>query len=278
MTEQTFQVPGGMVMFTTHGVVQQETAQSMMDSMTYCERNGLASIQWQMMPGSLVDKARNEAVRAMLRAGCGWLLMIDCDMTWPADAVRKIIQTAYGTHPWADVVGGYCCLRGEMAVPTIDTGTGTWESHYQNSGVLEVIRTGAAFLLVKRHVFEALEDPWFRLRVPTRPVDFMAEVDNFSRCKFDGANPFRGLPGSPWETLERIAREESAPSHQVFVPTEVGEDSAFCDRAKLAGFRIVVDTNIVIGHIHKVIIGPDEHKEAMEKRRRQWQLAVGVQR
>jgi hypothetical protein len=278
MSEQTFQVPNGLVSFTTHGSVLQETVQSMSDARSHCDKNGMTSIQWLMFPGSLVDKARNDAARAMLQSNCGWLLFVDCDMTFAEDAVRRILQTAYGTHPWADIVGGYCCLRGQMAVPTIDTGTGTWESHFPGSGVLEVIRTGAAFLLVKRHVFEALEQPWFRLRVPTRPVDFMAEVDNFSRCKFDGQNIFRNLPGTPWETLENIARQESAPSHKDFIPTEVGEDSAFCDRAKLAGFRIVVDTNIVIGHVHKMVIGPGDHKEAMEDRRRQWRLAVGVQR
>ena len=88
--------------------------------------------------------------------------------------------------PHVDVLGAYCPLRGSLALPTIDTGTGTWESWYPGSGVIEAMRTGAAFLLCKRHVFEKLQDPWFRMRVPARPIDFMAEVDNWARMKFDG--------------------------------------------------------------------------------------------
>jgi glycosyltransferase involved in cell wall biosynthesis len=228
-----------------------------------------------MLPGALPEKTRNEAARQMLRTpGADWLLQIDADMTWSPDAIVRLLQTAYGDLPHADVVGAYCPLRGELALPTIDTGTGTWESWFPGSGTVEVIRTGAAFHLVKRRVYEALKDPWYRLRVPARPVDFMAEVDNFARMKYDGKNPFRELPNREWERLEQCALED--PSTIEFTPAEVGEDSGFMDRVRNAGFRIFVNTDIVIGHVDTKVTTWQQHKEAIEKNERQNRLIAGL--
>ena len=201
MTEQQIQIPPGLLVLTSYGSVTMETTRAWAELRSFNDRQGLLNVGYDIIPGGLVEKARNDAVRRALQMGAQWLGMLDADMTFQPDAWLKILQTAYGHTPWFDVVGGYCSLRGEMALPTIDTGTGTWESHYPNSGILEVIRTGAACLLVKRHVFERIPDPWFRMRVPSRPLDFMAEVDNFARIKFDGRNPFRGsqtVRGRSW--------------------------------------------------------------------------------
>ena len=206
-----------------------------------------------------------------------WLLQCDADMTWQPDAFLRILATAYGEAPHADAVGGYCPLRGDMALATIDSGTGTWEAGwYPGSGIVEVIRTGAAFLLVKRHVFEALKDPWFRMRVPARPVDFMAEVDNFARLKFDGQNPFRNQANREWERLEDIARNDPSVVAEQFVPVEVGEDSGFCDRARNAGFRIVVNTDIVCGHVDTKIMTWVDHKRALEANETTHRQCCGV--
>jgi hypothetical protein len=272
---QQIAIPPGMVCITTHGHIAGQTAQMWSDMRSHAERNGLTNVAWQIVPGTLVEKARNDAVRSMLGAfnGSGqWLLYVDGDMTFAPESLQKILVTAYGTHTWADCVGGYCTLRGGLALPTMDTGTGTWESIYPNSGVREVMRTGAAFLLVKRHVFERLREPWFRVRQPMRVLDALAEIDNFARIHFNGRNPLRGLQGKPWETMENLASGEAAN----YVPVEVGEDSGFCDRAKNAGLRIVVDTSIVVGHLDTHVVDWRTHKEAMEKHRTQFRQAVGV--
>ena len=214
---------------------------------SYTEAQGLRNIRYVMMNGVLVEKTRNEAARMLLRERLGWLLFVDGDCTFAPDSLIAIpqegqpaprpglLQVAYGSHPHADIVGGWCPLRGELSLPTLDTGTGTWESIFPGSGILEVMRTGGAFLLLKRHCFERLRDPWFRMRVPARAVDFMAEVDNFCRMKFDGNNPFRGLPDQPWEKLEKIASEDPSAVQENFVPVEVGEDSGAADRFRNAG-------------------------------------------
>ena len=192
-------------------------------------------------------------------------------MTFAPDAILRILQVAYGSHPWADVVGGYCPLRGDLALPTIDTGTGTWESHFPGGGVVEVMRTGAAFLLVKRHVLTAIPAPWFATRLPWRVVDAFMEIDNFARIKCHGTNPLRT---SEWQRLEALAGAETPALP--YIPLEVGEDSGFCDRAKAAGFRIVVDTNTVTGHLSHEVVTWERHKAAIDSRRRDQRYLVGL--
>src|SRR3990167_8257624 len=144
--------------------------------------------------------------------------------------------------PQIDILGGLCPLRGEMALGTVDSGTGTWEgAWYPGSGIVEVMRTGGAFLLIKRRALEGLKDPWFRMRVGVRALDSLAEVDNFSRIKFDGRNVFRDTSERYWERLEYCAKQDPSVIAENFTPVEVGEDSGFCDRAKNAGYRIFVD-------------------------------------
>ena len=277
MAEGQFQVPTpGMVVVTTHGALQQETVQGLWDLRSFTEKNGVPNISWRMIPGTLVDKARNEAVRAMLRENCQWLLQVDADMTFQPDALLKLLQVAYASHPWADVVGAYCPLRGELALPTIDTGTGTWESIFPGSGVLEVMRTGAAFLLAKRHVFERMPDPWFKMRVPYgRWVEMLADFDNVCRIKFDGRNPFRDAVPDTWQKLEQCVQDDPSTTPGNFVPVEVGEDSAFCDSVKLAGMRIVVDTDTITGHLDRKVIQWTDHKSAIEKLKKDQRLMVG---
>jgi hypothetical protein len=106
-------------------------------------------------------------------------------------------------------------------------------------------------------------------------------VDNYARCKHDGRNPLRDHPF--WNTLEQCAKQDAAqqrtnPAAQApggFF-SSVGEDSAFCDKMKALGFRIVVDTDIVIGHLDKQVITPEMHLDAMKKMERYTRLAVGV--
>lgn len=273
---QQISVPNGLIVCTTYGSITQQTVQCLMDARSLCEKNGLANLAWRMIPGTLVEKARNESVRQCLRENFGFLLFIDGDTTFEPNAIILLIQSAYGELPAADAMGAWVPLRGELALPTIDCGSGTWESHYPGSGILPVMRTGGAFLLVKRHVFEALKDPWFRMRVPARPMDFMGEVDNYARMKFNGENPFRGTADQTWERLEKCAQDDPSIVVENFVPVEVGEDSGFCDRAKLAGFNLFVNTNIACGHVDQRVLNWGDHKKAMDEAAKWQRLASGL--
>lgn len=268
-----FSCPPGMVALTSPGMIRVETALGMVESCRYLEQKGVKTA-FAHFGGALVDKARNDACRSMLANGHGWVLFVDGDMTFPNDAIFRLIQTAYHDYPEADIVGGYCVLRGG-AVPTIDTGTGTWESHFPGSGILEVMRTGGAFLLVKRHVCERLPQPWFGVRHPMKWLTALQEIDNLARTMYDGSNPFQYIAGDPWGVLldkastdEQVSRETSG--------YEVGEDSGFCDLAKAHGLRIVVNTDIEIGHIDTQVLTGQTHFERMEKRDREMRQLHGI--
>lgn len=273
---QQISVPSGMVCVTTYGMITQQTTQCLLNARSFSEKQGLANVQWITLPGALVEKARNEATRQMLRGGHGFLIFIDGDCTFEENAILALIQSAYGELPAADAMGGWCPLRGELALPTIDCGSGTWESHFPGSGIMPVMRTGGAFLLVKRHVFEALKDPWFRMRVPSRAVDDFVGVDNWMRMKFNGTNPFREQMPEIWDKAFKCATDDPSIVIENFVPVEVGEDSGFCDRAKLAGFNLFVNTNIACGHVDQVVLNWQKHKEAMQNAEKWQRLASGL--
>lgn len=262
---ETFQCPPGLIAMCSPGSIRVETALCLAEMGRVLQQRGMP-YRIGHFGGALVDKARNDACRQLVQdPNLGYVIFIDGDMTFRPELVSLLIESAYGPKAsWADVVGGYCVLRGG-AVPTIDTGTGTWESHFPGGGVKEVIRTGGAFLLVKKHVVQRMPEPWFACRYPMRWVDALAEVDNFARTKFDGSNPFRDLPGSPWETLTQIAIQDPQTAKPV-VGYEVGEDSGFCDRVRTAGMRIVVDTDLEVGHIDSQVLNGATHKQRMDER------------
>ena len=107
-----------------------------------------------------------------------------------------------------------------------------------------------------------------------RIVDAFAEIDNFARIKMDGTNPLRDHPA--WSVLERIAIQDPSTIPGQFVPAEVGEDSGFCDRVRHAGMRIVVNTDVVTGHLNQEVINWETHRDAMRDRQLDQRYLVGL--
>src|SRR6185503_10821411 len=97
------QIPAGHVCCTTYGVLRHEMVTSWMETRSHSEKNGLVNVRWYTVPGTLVEKARNEACRIALQdQNCGWLMMVDGDMQFPPDSILKMVGTAFGSHPHAD--------------------------------------------------------------------------------------------------------------------------------------------------------------------------------
>ena len=264
----------GTIAVTTHGTIEAETAECLINLRGHLERAGVGHlVHWRWIHQALVDKARNEAVYKFLEnKDLRWLWMIDADMVFQPQIADSIFRTAFLDCPWADVVGGYCQLKGFPNLPTMDLGSGQWESVDAHCGPQEVIRTGGACILFKRHVFERIQPPWFGVRTVDTPLRYMAEFDNYARQKFDGRNPFRDLPA--WDQLQGCAAQDHVRvrnNHQA-----VGEDSNFCDSVKAAGMRIVVDTNAVCGHRDRKTIWPADHQEALAKARQAQEQLCGV--
>lgn len=258
---------------------------SVMEEFAMCRENlrawniehGLKNIEYLNIPAQLVEHGRDQACAHALNpnpekreAPYDYVLQIDADAVFQPDALARILTTAFVTHPSADVVGGYAQLKSPPFLPTIDTGTGTWEPIFPGEGVLPVIRTGGHFLLIKTRILQKFGPPWFRTRKSLRPIDALREVDNFSRIHHHGENI---LAGEAWEKLLAEARSQGGGGESA-----VGEDSGFSDAVTAVGGKIFVDTNLVVGHIRKDMVTPEMLAEELAKRERRIRAATGVTR
>lgn len=255
------------------GQVESAYADSILLAMQHCEREGFKKLEWGTQNAMLVESGRDEAVHHALRNNYDYIVQIDGDAApLPVDVVPRLVYDAFIAKPESDMVGAYSQLKAPPYLPTIDTGTGTWETHFPGQGIVEVIRTGGHCFVLKTGVpgvgARRFGPPWFRTRQAMSPVRAMADVDNFARIKLDGRNPFSDT--LEWGTLLAAARGNSP------MPTDVGEDSGFCDAMRAAGGRIFVDTDLVTGHITRKVIQWSDLKEAMDKRQRSVRLACGI--
>lgn len=269
-------LPGLVATCCTTGAVMPAFADAKSDLRSFNDRNGLHKVEYKTFYAQLVEEGRDAVVRHMLAAAGGayqWVLQIDADAApFPPDALARMLNTAFVNMPHIDALGAYCQLKGPPYLPTIDTGTGTWEEHYPGEGVIPVIRTGAHFLLCKRSAFQWTGPPWFRTRLAPSPLRCMMEVDGFARQRLGGDNPFASHP--EWHTLMQMAAKHS-PTEQ---HTHVGEDSAFFDKLRGAGGHAYVDTDLVVGHDRTKPVLPSDFIESMESQRRVQAACLGVRR
>ena len=264
------ELPGLVATVVTSGHVEDSFSQCLSNMRSWCDRNDFHRVEWKMFKNPFVEAGRDEVIRHALSESYAWCLQIDADAApFAPDALKALLETAFITHPTADVVGAYAQLKHPPYLPTIDTGTGTWEVHFPNEGVLPVIRTGAHFLLVKPEVCRRFGPPWFRTRNTMRPVDAIRELDNYARIKLDGANPF--AEDEAWERLVHEAKGEAGG-----VTSGVGEDSGFCDSVKAVGGTILVNTDVWVGHVAKRVITPDLLDDEMKKTETLKKAAVGI--
>ncbi len=192
------------------GSVTPEFSQCMFAMGEWNRTHGLMNVEYRQEHGVLVEAARDAVVMHALKENYDWILQIDADATFPADTLGRLLDAAYIKQPDSGAVGAYSQLKPAPYLPTIDTGTGTWEEHYPGEGMLPVIRTGAHCLLVKTWVFRKMPAPWFRTRLAASPIRAFAEVDGFVRQRMDGENPLSQHP--EWGTLMEAALRSASAS------------------------------------------------------------------
>lgn len=168
--------------------------------------------EWFIIGHSLVYDAREIAVKQMLSKDFTHIFFMDSDMTPPPDILPKLLA-----HD-KDIVSGIAFKRFPPYEPCFfksitDKGTEHYWDYPENK-LLEVEGVGMACCLIKREVFEKLEQPYF------------------------------------------------------FPKEGIGEDLAFCVRAKNEGFKMYVDTSIVVGHVTTTTI-TDQHYKATRERSKQ---------
>lgn len=112
--------------------------------------------------GLPVDVARQQlTAQALADKAVTHLLFIDDDMQFPPDALERLLA-----HD-KPIVGGLCHARRPPWNPMLAKRAGPlygFEYDHPSTGLVEVDATGAAFLLVKREVFETMFASWWKPR------------------------------------------------------------------------------------------------------------------
>ena len=179
--------------------------------------------------GVNVSAARNALVRWFLDGECGWLLMVDADMTFKPDLPDALLASANATpgERYAPIVGALCFgVDDGLLFPTMydfteKDGGGIQAVRYDDfprDAMFQVGATGAAALLVHRSVLEAVRDRGFN------------EV-------------------FPWFQETDLGGER------------YGEDVTFCLRAAACGFPVFVDTGTAVGHQKAQVLTLDLFEE-----------------
>ena len=164
---------GAVIAWCDPGTVEGGFAKSLAQLVAYSVGNQELDGLIRKQSGPRIEDTRNDLATGFLETDSEWLLMVDSDMTFPPDALNRLLQVADpDTHP---VVGGLCFgyQQGLGPFPTLYSwGTGGARVMFDIDSYPEVCpvdATGAAFVLFHRTIFEnyAVDTPlpWFRRSV-----------------------------------------------------------------------------------------------------------------
>lgn len=159
----------------------------------------------QRTPAGQLVENRNTVVAHFLESGAEWLLFVDSDMGFPADALERLLAVASVERP---IVGGLCFglwvdnahfddatqACSWRSFPTIysfvetdDTVGFTAASAFPDDDVVECSATGAAFFVAHRSVYEAIGGGWFEpVTHPKGNVRFSEDLSFFIRAAAAG--------------------------------------------------------------------------------------------
>jgi hypothetical protein len=204
-----------------------------------CER-GLrdlerAGFEVRRYPSSAaIDRSRCDVATTVLGEGFDELMWIDSDISFEAGDVARLrehgLPVVAGIYPKKGVQD--FALHLEPGTTELKVGEG--------GGLADVRYVGAGFLLVRRGVFDDIQ------RTFGLPV----------------CNARFGVPSVPY-FLPMVVRDEYAAGGNGY--WYLGEDYAFCERARQAGHRIVVDTTIRLGHVGKYTYSWEDAGQAVTR-------------
>ncbi len=168
---------------------------------------------WRVYGASGIDQVRSQMASDALAAGFEELFWIDADMSFPVDAVEQLRQLDLPIS---------CAIyskKGQREL-VVHLSPGTQQMTFGIGGGLSEIKYGATgFLLTKREVYEKIQE---HEGLPTCNIQF-------------------GRPVVPYFLPMAVPVGENF--------WYLGEDFAFCERARRCGYQVMADTRIRLGHI-----------------------------
>jgi hypothetical protein len=214
---------------------------------------------------SVVHWARNQAVAQSLygqpddgRPPADYLFLMDDDMVGLPNYLGRLLSYKL------DIVCGICTIRRDPPRPNIrfwredlrrfvDPVEWDWDSQK----LMEVDAAGAAFMLVKRKVFERMGEAHLNCEfelaedarkfgtdaVPEQIKAYWAKKSAHRKQVFEEAAEHKiwGQQDCWWFSFEKNIIDDQI--------GELGEDIGFCWKAKQLGFKIFADPQVLPGHL-----------------------------
>ena len=180
-----------------------------------------------------VDRSRSDAATAALAEGAEAILWIDSDIAFDAATVERLcahqLPIVSGLYPKKGVRDFAVHL--EAGTEKVRVGEG--------GGLYDVRCVGLGFLYTDRIVYDDIQRtfglPVCNTRFGARTVPYFLPMVIADEL---------GPPGSYWY---------------------LGEDYAFCERARQAGHKVVVDTALRLGHVGKYTYGWEDAGQAIQR-------------
>jgi hypothetical protein len=124
--------------------------------------------------GTLIASQRTELARQALEAGADYLLWLDSDMRFPKETIGHLLSRD------KPIVAANYSTRRMPVKPTamVDDGSGNVGRVYtapDSEGLQPVDYLGMGVMMVKREVFEKLEQPWFAIPYSTKGGHYIGE-------------------------------------------------------------------------------------------------------
>lgn len=224
----------------------------------------------QVRGSSVVHWSRNQALALDLygvapfpdgRPQAEYVFLMDDDMLCQPGYLSRLLSYK------ADIVSGIATIKRDPLRcnirfwrPDMETFVDPVEWDWESNKLMEVDGAGAAFMLVKRRVFEKMGEAHLscffereedKRKFPNDARSISCDVDNYwdkkekrRREVFAAATD----KGGDWKRadcwwfqfLDNIVDSQTG---------ELGEDLAFCWKAKKLGFKVYADPQVLPGHI-----------------------------
>jgi hypothetical protein len=185
----------------------------------------------------VVHWTRNALIASLYRTKSKFThaCFIDADMIVPPDMIVRMLR-----HE-KDIVGALCTRRNDPPIPNMrrfDPATGDYHNVYEwEPGLIEADAVGTGVMMISRKALDAV-------------------ADYYVNCEYELS---AWAPAIDKLEAMRVARrahlnESGDAMWFQFLPAlngrgEYGEDISFCQKARAAGLKVFVDTDIQPGHI-----------------------------
>lgn len=193
------------------------TTTSLINTLRACDKAGVKVKLEGPIGCSVVPWARSLIVEEFLKSDFTHLFWIDSDIAWAPDDFFRLV----GFAGVLEIVGATYPLKKEPVDFLVNhLKPGTTEYEVNGLGCVKIASMGIGFTIFQRKVIEkiAANTPYVRDR----------------------------MNGTRYRDIFRIDRTQRAEAEE---PGPRGEDIAFFDDARAAGFDVWLDPSIQIGHV-----------------------------